>query len=197
MDVDTAAFRDQMTYLTSHGYEVISLDALVDALQGHGSPPERAVVLTFDDGWETQYDRAYPILRDLGFTATFFIYTTAIEHGPAFMTWDQIRDMQHAGMTIGAHSRTHPALTGAKVDLQSEITGSRVDLEKNLGGAPDLFAYPYGDWDDRVAGVVREAGFRAARAFGGSSGAGDELFSLRAIMVTDDMAAFERAVSRE
>jgi peptidoglycan/xylan/chitin deacetylase (PgdA/CDA1 family) len=197
MDVDTAVFREQMSYLTSHGYEVISFDALVDALQGRGSPPDRAVVLTFDDGWETQYETAYPILRDLGLTATFFIYSTAIANGPAFMTWDQIREIQHAGMTIGAHSRTHPVLTGANVDLRSEIVGSRDDIEQHLGSAPNLFAYPYGEWDTRVADVVRGAGFRAARAFGGVSNTTADLFALKAVMITDDMAAFERTVSRQ
>src|SRR5262249_52040870 len=73
LDVDTAAFREQMSYLASHGFEVISLDALVDALQGRGSPSDHAVVITFDDGWETQYERAFAILKDLHFTATFFI----------------------------------------------------------------------------------------------------------------------------
>jgi peptidoglycan/xylan/chitin deacetylase (PgdA/CDA1 family) len=194
LDVDTPAFREQMQYLAAQKYDVISMDSLVNALGGQGTLPDHPVVITFDDGWQTQYERAYPILRQLGFTATFFIYTDGIGAGPAFMTWDEIRELQRAGMTIGAHSRTHPNLTGADVNLRDEIQGSRDDIEHNLGTAPDLFAYPYGDWNSHVADVVRDAGFRAARAFGGNdvTNVPAERYSLRAVMVTDDMATFDR-----
>ena len=53
-------------------------------------------------------------------------------------------------MTIGAHSRTHPKLAEGTVSLADEIDGSRADIEHNLGAAPDLFAYLYGEWNPRV-----------------------------------------------
>jgi peptidoglycan/xylan/chitin deacetylase (PgdA/CDA1 family) len=196
LDVDTAVFNQQMSYLAQHQYAVISLAALVDALQGRGTVPDRAVVITFDDGWETQYDCAFPILKRLGFTATFFVYPSPIEdHAPAFMTWDQLRELKSAGMTIGSHSRTHPLLTNPDASLREETEDSRDEIQRNLGVAPDLFAYPYGAWNARVASAVAAAGYRAARAFpnGPWNSAGD-LFALRSILVTDDMDAFEKAV---
>jgi peptidoglycan/xylan/chitin deacetylase (PgdA/CDA1 family) len=119
-----------------------------------------------------------------------------IGRGTAFMTWDQVREMQRAGMTIGAHSRTHPSLTAPNVDLNAEVAGSRTDIERNLGSAPDLFAYPYGDWNAHVEDAVRDAGFRAGRAFGGDATRNTtaDLLALRAVMVTDDMASFERTL---
>jgi peptidoglycan/xylan/chitin deacetylase (PgdA/CDA1 family) len=96
-------------------------------------------------------------------------------------------------MTIGAHSRTHPEMTKKGVSLGNEIDGSRADIQKNLGTTPDLFAYPYGDWDDRVAAAVRAAGFRAARGMGdGPLNTHGTLFALKCILTTDDMQAFER-----
>src|SRR5262249_41688375 len=139
---------------------------LVDDLEGHRALAPGAVVITFDDGWQDQYEYAFPILKQYGFTATFFVYTSAIDNGPAFMTWNEVRELQRAGMTIGCHSRTHPDLTEQKVSLHDEIDGARADLQKNLGVAPDFFAYPYGAWDARVAAAVRAAGFRAARGMG-------------------------------
>jgi peptidoglycan/xylan/chitin deacetylase (PgdA/CDA1 family) len=193
LDVDPEVFHAQMGYIAQAKHPVISLSSLVDAIEGRAVLPPRAVVITFDDGWQNQYEDAFQVLRQYGFTATFFVYSSAIGNGPAFMTWDELRAMQRAGMTIGAHSRTHPEMTKKGVSLVSEIEGSREDIQKNLGTAPDLFAYPYGDWNDRVAAAVRAAGFRAARGMGdGPLNTHATLYALKVILTTDDMAAFER-----
>jgi peptidoglycan/xylan/chitin deacetylase (PgdA/CDA1 family) len=195
LDVDPAAFRAQMDHIVQHRHPVVPLSAIVAALRGRGSIPDRAVAITFDDGWQNQYDDALGVLRDHGFTATFFVYTKVIDNGPGFMTWDELRQLKSAGMTIGSHTRTHPDLTQKGVSLKSEIVGSREDIQKNLGTAPDLFAYPYGDWDDRVAEAVRSAGYVAARGMGeGPANSKGNLFALKSIQPTDDMEAFERAL---
>lgn len=195
LDTDTAVFHAQMAYIARTRHPVVSLASLVDAIEGRGTLPARAVVITFDDGWQSQYDEAFRVLAQDHFTATFFVYTGAIGHGPGFMTWDELREMQRAGMTIGAHSRTHPELTKRGVSLASEIQGSRDDIQKNLGVTPDLFAYPYGDWDDRVAAAVRAAGYRAARGMGdGPLNTRATLYALKSVLTTDDMQAFERAL---
>ncbi len=193
LDVDPAVFHAQMSYIAQAKHPVISLSSLVDAIEGRATLPANAVVITFDDGWQNQFDDAFQVLQQYRFTATFFVYTSAIGNGPAFMTWDELRQMQHAGMTIGAHSRTHPEMTKRGVSLGNEIDGSRADIQKNLATTPDLFAYPYGDWDDRVAAAVRAAGFRAARGMGeGPLNTHATLYALKVILSTDDMSAFER-----
>ena len=195
LDVDTAVFHAQMSYIARAKHPVIPLSSVVDAIEGRVTLPARAVVITFDDGWQSQYDDAFRLLKQYGFTATFFVYTKAIGNGPAFMTWDELREIQRAGMTVGAHSRTHPELTKKGVSLASEIAGSRDDIQQNLGTTPDLFAYPYGDWDDRVAAAVRAAGFRAARGMGdGPVNTHATLYALKSVLTTDDMLAFERAL---
>jgi len=195
LDVDPAVFHAQMAYIAQAKHPVVSLSALVDAIEGRVNLPPRSVVITFDDGWESQYEDAFRVLQQYHFTATFFIYTSAIGNGPGFMTWDELRQMQQAGMTIGAHSRTHPEMTKKGVSLSKEIDGSREDIQKNLGTTPDLFAYPYGDWDDRVASAVRAAGFRAARGMGdGPLNTHATLYALKCVLTTDDMQAFEHAL---
>jgi len=195
LDVDTGAFRAQMTYLATHGFQVISLPTLVNALERGTGVPARSVVLTFDDGWETQYAFAFPILRQLHFTATFFLFSQPIGTDRGYMTWAQIKELQAAGMTIAAHSRTHPKLTLPGVSLANEVAGSRQDLQRQLGTAPDLFAYPYGAWDDRVAAAVRAAGFQAARALaGGDWNRASNLYALHSVLATDNMQLFERAL---
>jgi len=77
--------------------------------------------------------------------------------------------------------------------LRNEVVGSRQDLQKMLGVNTDLIAYPYGCWSNRVAVVVKAAGYRAARALGGGiSNTSATEYSLHSVLATDDMAAFVR-----
>lgn len=198
LDVSDSVFVAQMRYLVDGGYHVVSFAALVDALEGRDTLPNRAVVLTFDDGWENQYHHAFPILRRFGLTATFFVFTTPIGTDPKLMTWDQLRELQGAGMTIGSHTRTHPILPDYHAALHNEVAMSREDIKQHLGRAPDFFAYPFGAWDAQSAAWARTAGYRAARAYrGGAWNAPSDLYHLRAVPVTENMQAFERAVSGE
>jgi peptidoglycan/xylan/chitin deacetylase (PgdA/CDA1 family) len=198
LDVSDSVFTAQLRYLVDNGYHVVSFAALVDALEGRDTLPKHAVVLTFDDGWENQYHHAFPILRRFGMTATFFVFTTPIGKDGKLMTWDQLRELQAAGMTIGSHTRTHPMLPDYHAALHNEIVMSRADIAQHLGRAPDFFAYPFGAWDSASAAWARTAGFRAARAYrGGAWNSASDLYHLRAIPVTDNMEKFERAVSGE
>ena len=196
LNVDDSVFVAQMRYLVDGGYHVVSFAALVDALEGRDTLPNRAVVITFDDGWENQYRHAFPILRRFGLTATFFVFTTPIGTDAKLMTWAQLRELQDAGMTIGSHTRTHPVLPDYHAALHNEVAMSRADIAQHLGRAPDFFAYPFGDWDAESAAWARKAGYRAARTYrGGAWNAPADLFHLRAVPVTENMQAFERALS--
>jgi peptidoglycan/xylan/chitin deacetylase (PgdA/CDA1 family) len=77
--------------------------------------------------------------------------------------WDELRELDREGVALAAHTRTHPALTRLPPDeARAEIRGSRDDLERETGRAPQVFAYPYGDHDDAVAGLVRDENFAMA-----------------------------------
>lgn len=196
LDVDTAMFRRQMSYLAANRYSVIPLGMLLDALQGQGSLPSRSVVITFDDGWLSQYEHALPVLEQMHFPATFFVITLQVGRGSMYMGVDDLKELQRVGMTIASHSRTHPNLTKVSdAQLREEVLGSRKDLQKMLGVTPDLFAYPYGSWNRRVAAAVKVAGYRAARAYpGGAWNDATDRYALHSVLATGDMEAFERAL---
>src|SRR5438132_68074 len=103
-----------------------------------------------------------PVLRQYRMTATFYVITGRT-HEQGFLNPDQIRQLEAAGMDIGAHTRTHvslPALPPAA--LRSEVDGSAGDLRGILGHPVYWFAYPYGAFNDAVVREVRRAGFLLA-----------------------------------
>lgn len=187
-------FAAQMQYLHDQRIPVVPLAHLVEALEGRRTLPPRAVVLTFDDGRVNQYQRAFPVLKRLGFTATFFPFTHAMDRNPRYFTWAQLREMQQAGMTIGSHTSLHVRVDRMPdaAQMNTEVTGSRARLVEKLGpAAGEFFSYPFGALHARGDSAVRAAGYRAARAYvGGPWNAPRDRWRLRAVPVTEDMKRF-------
>jgi peptidoglycan/xylan/chitin deacetylase (PgdA/CDA1 family) len=177
-------FEQQLKYLQDNGYRSISFTDLADALN-YGAPlPERPVILSFDDGWENQFQYGFPLLQKYGFGATFYIVSGYVDH-PNFMTTDQLRTMVAAGMVIGCHSHTHPSLPslGAAARLENEVAGSKAWLEDHFGIAIDTFAYPYGAYSAAVTAAVKAAGYRTARTCDtGTHATADNLVTLPAVL---------------
>jgi peptidoglycan/xylan/chitin deacetylase (PgdA/CDA1 family) len=161
--VTPGGFEQQLQFLQSNGYQSVSFADLANCLE-YGTPlPERPVILSFDDGWENQYQYAFPLLQKYGFAGTFYVVSGYIDH-QNFMTTEQLKTMMAAGMVIGGHSHTHPALAGiGSGRLHDEIAGSKAWLEDRLGVAIDSFAYPYGSYSSATVAAVKAAGYRTAR----------------------------------
>ena len=197
-DVSPENFEAQMTYLRDSGYRVISLVSLVDALTKGDTVPAKSVVITFDDGSENQYVHAFPILKKFCFTATFFVYPAPIVAGHSgFMSFEQLRELQKAGMTIESHTRTHPRLTAIKnvlgVDgFEWQFKGSKTVLEKELGTTVDIVAFPFGLHNALSDSVMKAVGYRAARGFpAGGWNSKSTIFALKAFEITDNMRSFK------
>ncbi len=190
-------FVRQLQYLNNNAYHVISFDVLVDHFATGAPLPEKPVILTFDDGWANQYRYAFPILQRLGFTGTFFIYTNAIGKRH-FVTWQQVKEMAKAGMTIGAHTKSHPYLISISADtarLRDEIIGGKKVLEEHLGAPVKFFAYPFGHYNDVILSVIREAGFKAVRStYPGVYQSNNDIYTLHGNEVTNNFDQFVRAL---
>ena len=162
ISVSPGVFAEQMRFLHEAGISTISLPAAAEALRGWRAPA-RAVVLTFDDGFENFYEQAYPVLRRYGLTATIFLVTdycgkdnfwpgqpAHVARRP-LLSWAQVKEMSEAGMSFGAHSRTHPDLTRlSSGDAEWEIAASKRAIEQILDRPVESFAYPYGAYDEPV-----------------------------------------------
>lgn len=193
--VSTGAFARQMWLLKLLGYQGLSMSAAMPYLRGEKSG--RVAVITFDDGYLDTLEQALPILHTFGFSATCYVVsgrigehndwdTAALNVRKELMSNEQVKAWQAAGMEVGAHSRTHPRLTGCTdAELQSELAGSKADLEALTGAPVTQFCYPYGDLDARVADAVRQAGYSAATTTQrGRSRPGDDAMLLRRILVS-------------
>ncbi len=167
-------FAEQMRYLRESGRPVVSLETLVDYLEGGKPCPDNAVVVTFDDGFSCTCENALPILLRYGIPATMFVLSDHIDgsndwmHRRGFperemLSKRQLFDLKEAGLCLGSHTRTHPRLTeiGAE-DVADEVGKSKQILEEVLGQPVAYFAYPHGLYDEAIREAVAEAGYRAA-----------------------------------
>lgn len=162
--VEPEMFERQMEYLKSQGYSTISFEQLNNRLLNNAKLPAKPVILTFDDGWENQYIYALPLLKKYNFAATFFV-PVAIIGTPHYLNWQELREMQSAGMVIGSHTETHPFLDDVSDEkLKKELAKSKSMLESNLQKSIDVTAYPYGRYNDKVLQAAKDAGYKMARS---------------------------------
>lgn len=117
-------------------------------------------VITFDDGDITNYTKAYPLLKERGLKAYFFIICELVG-APGYMNWKQIKELRDSGMMIGSHGMTHRVLTILKDnELEYEFSVSKKVLEDNLGGRIDTISLPRGLYNNRVMDKVKVAGYK-------------------------------------
>jgi peptidoglycan/xylan/chitin deacetylase (PgdA/CDA1 family) len=178
-EITPAAFEAQMQELKNKGIAVIPMQDFLAWRRGEKAIPPKSAILTFDDGWKSQYDVAWPILKKFNYPVTLFIYTEGIKpghfSGGESMSWEQLAEMRDAGVDIQGHTATHSDLRKpydkvAKKHLnpqeyeewlQKEIGGSKQMIEQKLGVKVNCFAVPYGFHNDHIRDVAMKAGYEA------------------------------------
>jgi peptidoglycan/xylan/chitin deacetylase (PgdA/CDA1 family) len=171
LTVEPNMFRAHMRYLVEQGYTTISLYQLEDALQRGTQLPPNPIILTFDDGYVDHYTNVFPILQEMGMTATFFIITGFIDANDSnYLTWDQISQMSAAGMSMESHTKTHRDLRSRDYNfLIYEFLGSLESLNAHLQRPSHMFAFPVGRYDDTTLSVLSQTSvWRAVTTENGS-----------------------------
>jgi len=194
--VRPSAFEKQVIFFKEKGYTGLSLNEFYRCLSGESPWPDKAVIITFDDGSRHCLTAARDILSRYGFTATVFIVTDQIGGTNAWdhqkyepvvklLDWDEIKELIEAGWEVGSHTRTHPDLTGLSDEaLDEELTGSREVLEERLGVKITSLAYPYGFCDERVKQAAARAGYRLGISTRhGKNTRQDDPFELKRIII--------------
>ena len=158
--------------LVRNGYSAVSIDALVDWLEGGPPLKQGALLLTFDDGFRGVREHALPVLKEFGWPFTVFLVSDLIGKedvwnrvsNPSGVTYPlldahEIREMQGQGVCFNSHTRNHASLpTLNDAQLVEQLVGSRNDLIRLLGHDVPYIAYPFGHLDDRVEAATRAAG---------------------------------------
>jgi peptidoglycan/xylan/chitin deacetylase (PgdA/CDA1 family) len=171
MMVRRGDFDAQMKYLKDNGYTPITLDALFAFLQYRQEIPEKSVVITIDDGWRGVYDIAYPILKKYGFPATLFIYTDLINGGRKALDWDQVAELDKAGLDVQCHTKTHrnlnrvagnESLQHYAAEIEQEITACADTVLSKLHKQVKYLAYPYGETNNLIIAFLEKNGFQGA-----------------------------------
>lgn len=164
--VPPSRFAQTMTRLAREGWRTLG-EREVQAGLREGRWPDRSFVVHFDDGFGSVRTHAWPVLRDLGFTATIFVVsgwvgrTNGWPTQPAdmprwpLMTWDDLEELVGGGATLAAHTVNHPRLSQLSSTEQADEIGRSVEIvESRVGPGVRAFAFPYGDTSPAVRRVA-------------------------------------------
>lgn len=162
-------FEAHMQYLADNDFSVWRLDELLQSLRDGVPIPDRTVAITFDDGYLSIFDTAYPRLQALGFPFTVFINTQPINASqPGYMNWEQVKQMADAGVMIANHMVNHPHMIDrqndetAQVHLQrmrEEMLQAEAEIATHTGQSHRILAYPYGEYDNDIKQMLATEGF--------------------------------------
>lgn len=165
-------FQQHLDYLFENKHVVMPLGEVVAALKLGTALPDKCVALTIDDAYVSAFREAYPRVIRHAYPLTVFVSTEAIDGGhPGYLSWDQMRDMQAHGISFQNHSHSHAHLIRRLENetehdweqrVATDIQTAQDRIQAELGVAPTLFAYPYGEYDrplKRIVGAMGLVGF--------------------------------------
>ncbi|MEK9661215.1 MAG: polysaccharide deacetylase family protein, partial [Alphaproteobacteria bacterium] len=169
-NISLEQFEAHLDELKRDKYHVLPVPEILAAIREDRALPDRTIGITIDDAFLSVYTQAWPRLQAAGFPLTLFIATDAIDAGyPDYMSWDQIRELRNAGVTIGSQTASHLHMAANDAERNREdLTRSNERFAAELGAQPDLIAYPFGEASTEVEEIARSAGF--VMGFGQHSG---------------------------
>jgi peptidoglycan/xylan/chitin deacetylase (PgdA/CDA1 family) len=169
-NISLRQFEEHIAELTSGPYTVMPVPDIVAAIRDGKPLPDRAIGITIDDAYRSIFTEAWPRLRAAGLPFTIFAATDPIDRQvETHMTWDQLRDLGRQGVTIGGHTVSHLHMVEAGTERGAkEIADANARFAAELGHAPSIFAYPYGEASLATEKLAKDGGYVAA--FGQHSG---------------------------
>jgi len=176
--ITPAQFDAQLNYLEAQGYAVWPLQRIATTLRSGAPLPDNVVGLSFDDAYASVFANAHPRLQARGWPYTVFVSTEAIDQGAEpYMNWAQLKQLADQGVALGNHSHSHAHLVAQQAEetsqqwrqrVQRDIQTAQQRIRQQTGITPDLFAYPYGEYNQQLSELVSEL---ALIGFGQHSGA--------------------------
>jgi len=162
-------FEKHLSYLKNNKFEILTFGEAVDYINDPDIPyKEKMVSITVDDGYKTFYQNGLPLLKKFGYSATVFINSESVGGG-TYMDWEELKHIHEQGIEIGNHSHSHAYFVNIpekerKDQFKSDIEKCQKEIKKHLGFTADLFAYPYGEYDEMMKAALESMDFKAAAA---------------------------------
>jgi peptidoglycan/xylan/chitin deacetylase (PgdA/CDA1 family) len=195
--VPPADFTAQIDWLAQQGYHAVTLRRVYDFWRGRRVLPRKPIVLTFDDGYHSDFTVALPALRKHHWAGVLNLLVENLK--PVWGTRPgMVRKLIAAGWEIDAHTLTHVDLTTLSPDrLTQEVAGSREEIRRRFGVPAEFFCYPAGRYDDAVIAAVKAAGFLGATTEHEGLATPSDMFTLDRIRVdaTDGVGGLEQKLS--
>lgn len=171
-------FREQLQTALDEGWTFVSPEQVRNAFKQSIPLPEKALLITFDDGYRSNLIDAAPVLQDLKAPAIIFVPTDYIGKTNAFdngcepeepiCTWEELRQLNAAGISVQSHGVTHRIFSNLSKEskIEEAIQSKRV-LEQGLQCTVDFFSYPFGDNGGGMDDILLAAGYTAAFLYKG------------------------------
>lgn len=161
-------YREHLDYLEEHDFTVWPLPRLLEAAQQNEPIPDRTVAITFDDAYQSVYDEVFPLMQERDLPFTVFVPTDPIGGLDIYLDWDELREMEAAGVTLANHGVNHEHMARARQDegrdewltrMEHEIIAAQDKLEAEVDDPARIFAWPYGESSPAVEDLLRDLDF--------------------------------------
>ena len=158
------SFEENIKILLEEGYTVISMEQLNEAYKGNIELPSKPILITFDDGYYSNYEYIYPILQKYNVKASIFVITDKVGKeidGIKYLGWDECLEMQNSGLVeIFSHSKKHVFYNKLPIrEIRDDVKESYEIIEKHLGKKDlKVFAYPYGAYTNDTVRTLKNNG---------------------------------------
>lgn len=182
------SFYEQMKYLKDSGFSVLSMDEVYDHLKNNKPFKDKSIAITFDDGYKDNYHNAYPILKEFAMNATIFVVTDYLG-GSAYLSVDEIKEMQLNNIDIESHTTNHAKLDKlTEIDRINTLKDSKDYIDEVLNKEVKYIAYPFGRCNKDVIADARLQGYKMAFTTKSGHATGrDDLNQLKRVLVSGYM----------
>lgn len=158
MRINIDRFKQHMLYLKSNGYQTYTFQDLNN--RSLEKWKKKHILITFDDGWLSNYNKIYDFMKSNGIKYNIFLETAKIGKNPEYLSWKNVREMYNSGLVgFGAHTYSHPNMSKLDgLDLNLEIDHANELIQKELGFIPEDFCFPYGAYSQEVIDSIIKMG---------------------------------------
>lgn len=199
-------FARQLEYLAQNDFQVMPLRDVALSLYHQLELPDKCVSLSVDDAYLSVYQTAYPMVKRYQWPLSVFVSSDNVaDQSSLYMSWSQLREMAQNGVSIENHGNSHLHMVRRNPDeseqqwlarVRSDITTSQQQISQHMGTAPQLFAWPYGEYNSQLSQLITELGLIGFGQQSGPAWADANFAALPRFPMADKFAELEGFITK-